>query len=201
MQLSEYKDTHSWQDAMRLGPHLMKLAEEMPATEELGLSWQLRQAMVEIPATIAADLVHGNKPGLMPLLKLVAALELIDKVYPALDTASAKAASDKLADRLLGEDFDEPTRSHAGAAGAEVKAEQGAGGSVHEGAEHHEPADVGPAAEPSSVPVLESAPPAHPAASPAHQPASASALHSANTPHPPAPASHPVSVPVQPSDH
>jgi len=69
----------------------MTLAEELPASEELGLSLQLRQIMVELPATIAADLLRDvSEVRLMPVLKLLATLELIDRVYPALDTAGVK---------------------------------------------------------------------------------------------------------------
>jgi len=91
MKLSQYRSSSSWLGAIELGPKLMTLAEELPASEELGLSLQLRQIMVELPATIAADLLQGSSEArLLPVLKLLATLELIDRVYPALDTAGVR---------------------------------------------------------------------------------------------------------------
>jgi hypothetical protein len=91
---------------MDLAPGLIRLAEEMPASEEMGLSMQLRELMVEVPATIAADLIHGDQDNrLLPALKLVATLELIDRVYPALDTADTKAAINNLVEQLASPSF------------------------------------------------------------------------------------------------
>ncbi|HVQ44616.1 MAG TPA: four helix bundle protein [Candidatus Saccharimonadia bacterium] len=102
MKLSEYRNSSSWQKAIDLGPKLMALAEELPASEETGLSLQLRQLMVELPATIAADLVQEHSDErLMPALKLLATLELIDRVYPALDTAGVRSEADALAEGLV----------------------------------------------------------------------------------------------------
>ncbi len=101
MTLSEYRSGSSWQGAIELGPRLMKLAEELPGSEEMGLSFQLRQAMVEVPATAAADAMQGaQNTRLLPVLKLLAALDLIEKVYPALDTADVRAAAETLAEHL-----------------------------------------------------------------------------------------------------
>lgn len=110
MKLSEYRNSSSWQGAIALGPKLMGLAEELPASEEMGLSLTLRTLMVELPATVAADLLDDHSDmRLMPVLKLLAALELIDQVYPALDTAGVRAEADALAESLMSnKSFKEP---------------------------------------------------------------------------------------------
>ncbi len=105
MTLSDYRQSHSWKGAIDLGPQLMSLAEELPAAEELGLSWQLRQLMVEVPAAIAADLMYSTDSRRTPVLKLLAVLELIDRVYPALDTADTRKQADRLAEELLEDSF------------------------------------------------------------------------------------------------
>jgi hypothetical protein len=107
MTVSEYRDTYSWQAALELGPRLMSLAEELPAAEEMGLSFQLRQLMVELPAVVAADLIQDGTTRQTVALKLVATLELVDRVYPALDTAATRTAADNLVERLMGAGFDE----------------------------------------------------------------------------------------------
>ncbi len=102
MTLSESRNSSSWQGAIELGPHLMRLAEELPASEAMGLSFQLRQAMVDVPATAAADQLQGGKENqLLPGLKLLAVLDFIEKVYPALDTADVRTEAEKLVEHIV----------------------------------------------------------------------------------------------------
>ena len=136
--LSDYRNTKSWQSAIELGPGLMVLAEELPAAEELGLNFQLRKIMVELPAAIATDLLQGTKTRFDLALRLASALELIERVYPALDTATTRAEAEKLIERLLDESFDDSLTPPPSAAPVLV-----------------EPAPVtGHVPAPSSVPVI-----------------------------------------------
>jgi hypothetical protein len=137
--LSDYRNTKSWQSAIELGPGLMVLAEELPAAEELGLNFQLRKIMVELPAAIATDLLQGTKTRFDTCLRLASALELIERVYPALDTAATRAEAEKLIERLLDESFDDSLSPQPSAAPVVV-----------------EPAPVAPglAPAPASVPVV-----------------------------------------------
>jgi len=149
MTLSEYRKTQSWQGAIAIGPALINLAEALPASEEMGLSFQLRQLMVEVPAAVANDLMRGTEARHKAVLRLVAAIELIDKVYPALDTASVRTSVDQLADRLTGLAFQEElTPGQASAAPAPAPA----------------PMPREEVGEPAGVPVLEGSAPAEPAA-------------------------------------
>ena len=107
MTFSQYRDTYSWQGAIGLGPKLMRLAEELPASEEMGLSLHLRQLTVELPAGIAGDLLGERPASLSNALKMLATLELIDQIYPALDTAGIRSEADALAHRLASENFAE----------------------------------------------------------------------------------------------
>ncbi len=105
MTLTESRSTHSWQEAIAIGPHLVTLAEALPSHESTGLVMQLASLMVEIPATITADLVRGGEQRFNPIFRLSAALELIERVYPALDGASVRTALDHLADRVASDHF------------------------------------------------------------------------------------------------
>lgn len=137
MTLSQYRSSSSWLGAIELGPKLMNLAEELPASEEMGLSLQLRQLMVELPATVAADLVQGTDTRQVVAFRLLSTLELVDRVYPALDTAGLRADADSLVERLM-------------------SAEQFAAGPEPEPvapAPEVEPLDV-PTLEPADTPVL-----------------------------------------------
>lgn len=112
MTLADFRSNTSWKHALELGPELMEIAEALPAGEELGLSLQLRQLMVELPASIAMDLSKGTEHRHLAGFKLLAALELIDKVYPALDTANARAAADRLVEGMMGSGS-KPAPAHA----------------------------------------------------------------------------------------
>lgn len=159
MALSEFRDTHSWQGAIELGPKLVRLAEDLPVAEQMGLSLQLRQSMVDLPAAIAVDLLEGGSNTRKPAtLRLVAMLDLIEKIYPALDTADVRGAVDTLAERIASDKFGEQT---AGAATAYLP------GATTPATTEHLAVDLDePAAAPSAVPVVPEAPVPAPAPAP-----------------------------------
>ena len=105
MTLSDYRSNPYWKAAVDLGPTLVRLADELPASEATGISQVLRLVAIELPAAIAADLMDGGSTRQAPALKLAAAVELIDKVYPALDTAAGRSAVDALLEKLFASDF------------------------------------------------------------------------------------------------
>lgn len=110
MPLSDFRDTYAWREAIELSPYLVNLAEQLPASEEYGLSMQLRKIMVRLPAAAAYDLLEANSfSRKVELTRLAAILDIIDKVYPALDTAGARKSLEKVADRMAGPDFGEQT--------------------------------------------------------------------------------------------
>jgi len=134
----------------------MQLTEELPASETMGLSFQLRQAMVDVPATAAADALQNAGDGrMLPILKLLAALDLIEKVYPALDTADARASVDRLAEGIVGKKFGQKDAGAAYLPGATTPASD----------EHPAAAPAAKPAAPSAVPVVPEA--STPAAAPA----------------------------------
>lgn len=105
MTLSTYRNSPYWKAAIDLGPALARLADDLPGSEEVGLGKTLRHISVELPASIAADLISSTDTRQHVVLKLVAALELVDRVYPALDTAAARQSADALAEQLLAPGF------------------------------------------------------------------------------------------------
>jgi hypothetical protein len=105
--LSTYRNSPFWKAAIDLGPSLARLADELPASEEFGLSKTLREFGVDLPAAIAVDLMMAptSTTRYTVTLKLAAALELVDRIYPALDTASVRASADALAEQLFDDSF------------------------------------------------------------------------------------------------
>lgn len=108
MAFSEFRDTYSWKGAIELGPHLARLADELPAGEQMGLALQLREGMVNLAGGIGLDILDGGSfTRRRHAVRLLATLDLVDHIYPALDTGAARDALDKLLERLTGPDFDQ----------------------------------------------------------------------------------------------
>jgi hypothetical protein len=105
MATSDFRKTYAWNAALDLGPHLVRIAESLPDGESAGLAAQLRSLVIDAPASIAVDLATGSRTAPVAALRIVAALEVIERVYPALDTAAARAAADTLAERVQGPNF------------------------------------------------------------------------------------------------
>src|SRR6202050_346600 len=194
MPLTNFRTSASWRAAVSLGPALVRLAEELPASEQLGLAWQVQQTMVELPAAIAFDLQEPDRTTRIPvMLRLVAALDLIERVYPALDTAAVRQAADSLIERLGSDQFNEPAAAHPRPAQATssvqhvVPAPEHLRGSVPWVADTSAP-------EPHTVvpaPVQPEAPPPAPAPVPAPAPAPPPRVIIAPPPAAPAPAPQP----------
>lgn len=107
MSPAEFRKTYSWHAALDLGPELVSLAEDLPLHEQTGLVMQISELMIELPAMVAADLVDGSTLRFGPFYRLTAALELIERVYPALDAGEAKSALEELGARLASASFTE----------------------------------------------------------------------------------------------
>ena len=107
MTLSTYRNSPYWKAAIDLGSSVARLADELPAAEEFGMSAALRKSAVALPAAIATDLLEGSQANrrFRPVLKLAAALDLVDRVYPALDTAATRSALEALVEELSAGDF------------------------------------------------------------------------------------------------
>ncbi len=103
----DFKQTHSWQDAVELGASLVTLAEALPSHEQTGLVMQLHQLMLDLPTQIAADLADGSRTRFVTIYRLASALELIEMIYPALDTADIHKDFERLSSRLDSDSFHE----------------------------------------------------------------------------------------------
>jgi hypothetical protein len=165
--LSDFRDTFAWREAVELGPDLVQLAEQLPASEEMGLAYRLRKVMVELPAAVAWDLLEENSHSRkQPIARLAAMLDIIDKVYPALDTIEPRKKLEKLADRVGSSDsFGEQTPGAAKAYLPGAKVHSGPAEPTHRMVETHRHED-GPAPDPGSVQVTPDDDTAHSAPSP-----------------------------------
>jgi hypothetical protein len=105
MTLEEYRTTYAWQSSLDLSPHLVRIAEQLPVDEAFGLGAKLRSLAAELPASVATDLVTGSRTALGAALQTAATLEVIEHVYPALDTVAARSAIEDLSHRIMSDKF------------------------------------------------------------------------------------------------
>lgn len=103
----EFKETISWQTAIELSSKLTDLAEQLPKSDHPGLATQLQTSLIDLPTAIAMDLGSGGTNRLMVVARLTSLLEVIEKIYPALDVATCKNELGTLVDRITGDDFSE----------------------------------------------------------------------------------------------
>jgi len=105
--MQDIKKAYAWQDALNLSKRLVQICEEFSDADTNVLVWHLRQAVVEIPATIAADLQANRGATMEPVVKLVAELELVHKIYPAIETGDADEQLQRLTERMQSDRFGE----------------------------------------------------------------------------------------------
>lgn len=92
---------------MGLLPLVVRLAEQLPAAEEQGLKRHLFDLQVDLPAAVGLDLVQSGERRREPLMRLQAALAVVEMIYPAIDAGELPEAAQALEARLLGRDFAE----------------------------------------------------------------------------------------------
>jgi hypothetical protein len=96
-----YRTFRAWEEAITLSQQVHGLIESLPSDEQSALAMSLNSAAVNIPTTIAINLIHMQIPDIRDLVALQTQLELIDRIYPALDTAEVADAASLLLARLL----------------------------------------------------------------------------------------------------
>jgi len=153
MSQAEFRNTYSWHAALDLGPELVSLAEDLPLHEQTGMVMQISELMIELPAMVAADLVDGTSLRYAPFYRLTAALELIERVYPALDAGAAKSALEELGSRLASASFTEQVPAPAIVLPATLDQDDDEAGAETDAAD---PAATALVPEPTPVPSVES---------------------------------------------
>jgi len=107
MTIDDIRKAYAWQEALKLSKELTKICEEFSDADTNVLVWHLRSSVVDIPAGIAADLQAGRPATMEAVVKLVAALELVAKIYPAIETSGADEPLRQLLERMQSDGFSE----------------------------------------------------------------------------------------------
>jgi hypothetical protein len=105
--VDDVRKSYAWQEAMALAVELVRVCEEFSDANNNVLVGHLRQAVVDIPSTIAADLKFGRNASMDPVIKLGTELELVHRIYPAIDTGEAPNMLARLIERMSSERFAE----------------------------------------------------------------------------------------------
>jgi len=105
--MDDVKKAYAWQEAIKLSQQLVAVCEEFRDPEANVLVWHLRQAAIDIPAGIAADLQSGDKATMDSMVKLATTLELVRRIYPGIETGEAEERFEELWQRMSSKDFAE----------------------------------------------------------------------------------------------
>lgn len=69
-EIKTYRDLIAWQKAMSLARAVYKATADMPRTEQLGLTIQMRRAAVSVPSNIAEGYGRGSTNDYLRFLRL-----------------------------------------------------------------------------------------------------------------------------------
>ncbi|HUC87179.1 MAG TPA: hypothetical protein VMR75_02540 [Candidatus Saccharimonadales bacterium] len=105
--MDDIKKAYAWREALELSKRLVQICEEFSDVDTNVLVWHLRNSVVDIPSTIAADLQASRWATMEPVVKLATVLELVRKIYPAIETSPAEDQLEKLMQRMQSEQFTE----------------------------------------------------------------------------------------------
>lgn len=96
----EYRQYHSWEEAIKLSQQVHGLIESLPSDESSALAASLNAAAVSVPANVALNIMLGQPADIRYIVELQTQIELVNRIYPALDTASVERAASQLLERL-----------------------------------------------------------------------------------------------------
>lgn len=105
--MDQVKNSYAWKEAIELSLDLIRICEEFSDGDHNVLLGHLKNAVVDIPASIAADIKYSRGANLEPVIKLATELELVHRVYPAVDTGGAPEKVQKLLARMESNNFHE----------------------------------------------------------------------------------------------
>ncbi len=105
--MEEVQRAYAWQQAIKLSMELVRICEEFIHAENNVLVGHLRQSVIDVPATIAVDLKYGRMATMEPVIRLATQLELVHRIYPAIDTGDAPEQLEQLIARMSSDGFSE----------------------------------------------------------------------------------------------
>lgn len=105
--MDQVKNSYAWKEAIELSLDLIRICEEFSDGDHNVLLGHLKNAVVDIPASVASDIKYSRGANLEPVIKLATELELVHRVYPAVDTGSAPEKVKSLLARMESNDFHE----------------------------------------------------------------------------------------------
>jgi hypothetical protein len=102
----DYQESPGWQAAIKLAVEIDKLCDQLPAGKD-ALIRQLIGSAVDLAAGLATD-PAAPASGQANLLKVATGVELVRRIYPAIDTAVADAGLAQLTRGITSGEWGEP---------------------------------------------------------------------------------------------
>lgn len=98
-----YRTYRAWEEAIALGLQVHSLIESLPAEERSVLAVSLNAAIVRIPSMIALNLMSNQPADITEVISLQNQIELVNRIYPALDAADIEQSASQLLTRMQDE--------------------------------------------------------------------------------------------------
>lgn len=103
MAFADYQKNDAWKQAIELSLKISQLSESLPDGDQL--AGELMSSAIEIPTMAAEDLIAGHKARMGGVLRLQTRLEIVERVYPALDTNRVEKSLNHLLEILQSPEF------------------------------------------------------------------------------------------------
>lgn len=101
--MQEVSTAEAWGESLDLAAAVARVCDEFSDAERNVLVGHLRQLVVDIPTSVAADLKAKRTPSQDPVMRLRVVLALIEKIYPAIETTQVETKLQQLEQRLAGD--------------------------------------------------------------------------------------------------
>ncbi|MFI5240742.1 MAG: four helix bundle protein [Candidatus Saccharimonadia bacterium] len=98
--MQDYRKYLVWEEAIVLATQVHNLIDSLPESERSALAVSLNDAAVSLATSISISLSMSQPPVATKAIALLTQLEMVDRIYPALDTAEVDAAAAKLLAKL-----------------------------------------------------------------------------------------------------
>ena len=102
--MQDYRKYLIWEEAIVLATQVHNLIDSLPESERSSLAVSLNEAAVSLATSISISLAMSQPPVVTKAIALLTQLEMVNRIYPALDTAEVDAQAAKLLAKLEHED-------------------------------------------------------------------------------------------------
>lgn len=99
----DYRKHQAWEEAIKLSMQVHSLIESLPTGEQSALAVSLNHSVVSVPTSVAMDLLQEKPANIESVISLQNQIELVNRIYPALESIDVERGASELLARLQDE--------------------------------------------------------------------------------------------------